>query len=639
MMNLRKSCTAGLAAALFLATVYPAAAMGQKKAKDNLAIRKLSPAQSALVDKAIARELEVIKVVKDRTPLVETYIQNMRPDPALLQIPYSDEHFLGRVDFGKVISGESYEKAEQKKGLFKGALSYLTTLNKQLHLEFNETGFVQMLLVDSQSFNRQNYEFNFVRNDFLGSVPTVVFDVVPDVHRVRGRFFGRIWIERNNGNIVRFNGSFAGSEKDFKEFYHFDSWRTNVQDNMWLPTSVYIEESDPRSKENTVKFKAINNIWGYVLKAPAVDAENVDVEVQGATDVSQDAQDTSPLGAQRAWVQQAEDNVVDRLFKAGLLDAPSDFDKILEQIAGNILAYNNIQVARPVRVRTLLTEPLESLAIGNTIVLSKSLIDTTAVPDAPGGVQQAQVANLYAVIAFQLSHIILGHRLDTKYAFNDRLLFPNTAVFQNIPMHHTDADNEEAAKKTLDLLKPKELQDAGAMFGLYLTQLKDRSRALSALNEPVIGDSLIKNTKENTFWLESLVGKGPKLNQDDLKQYAAMPLGSFLRFDPWTDQVIQMHAAYEPLLSSRDKMPFEVTPVFLKLSYYKPGAAPAVAAAAASGAGTGTNTTVAPAAAAAQAPTATPSAGAAPDGTLTPADAAPPAATPAPATTGTANPQ
>ena len=153
-------------------------------------------------------------------------------------------------------------------------------------------------------------------------------------------------------------------------------------------------------------------------------------------------------------MQEAEDNVLDRLFQAGLLDAPSDFDKILEQVAGNVLAYNNIQVARPVRVRTLLTEPLESLAIGNTIILSKSLIDTTAVP----GNNNEQINNLYAVIAFQLAHIIQGHRLDTKYAFSDGFSFHDTAAFAHIPMHHTDKDNEEAAKKAVELLQPAELQ-------------------------------------------------------------------------------------------------------------------------------------------------------------------------------------
>ena len=57
------------------------------------------------------------------------------------------------------------------------------------------------------------------------------------------------------------------------------------------------------------------------------------------------------------------------------------------------------------------------------------------------------MGNLNAMLAFQIAHIILGHRLDTKYAFNDRLLFPSTSVFKRIPMHHTDADNEAAAKK------------------------------------------------------------------------------------------------------------------------------------------------------------------------------------------------
>ncbi len=580
---LRKSFLSGLAATILATSALPASALplfGKKKT-DDLPARKLTPAQNQLIDKAIARETEVIKVIQERSPLVETYIQNMKPDQTLLQIPQSDEHFLGRVDFKKVLNGDVYQTEDARKntgrlGFFKNSVSYISNLNRQFHLQFNETGFIQMILVDAHDFNRTDYKFGFVRNDFLGSVPTMVFDVEPASNHTRGRFFGRIWVERRNGNIVRFNGSFAGTQKDYKEYYHFDSWRTNVQENLWLPTSFYVEESDSRSSEHTVKFKAINNIWGYALKVPTGDAENVDVQVQGATDVSNDAQDVSPLGAQREWVQQAEDNVVNRLYQAGLLDAPSDFDKLMEQIANNILAYNKIQTARPIRVRTLLTEPLESLAIGNTIVVSKSLIDTTAVP----GNNNEQVNNLYAVLAFQVAHILQGHRLDTKYAFNDRLLFPDTSAFTRIPMHHTDRDNEEAAKKTIELLQPAELSAAANQFGLYLAQLHERSRALTALNEPMLGDSLIKDPKANTFWLQALVGKGSKLDMNDLKQAAAMPLSAFLRFDPWTDQVVQMHVAYEPLLSSRDKMPFEVTPVYLKLAYYKAPVTPADQAAA-----------------------------------------------------------
>ena len=610
-MNLRKTTLAGLLLATSVAASLPAGAaslplVGKKKKKpeDSVLSRKPNASQNALIDKAIVREKEVIKVVKERAPLVETYIQNMKPDPVLSQVPESDQHFLGRVDFNKVIGDDAFQVNKQtsqgtsgggKLGIFKHSASYITGLGNSLHLTFNQGGFVSMLLMDSNNFDRQHYAFGFVRNDFLGNTPTAVFDVSPidpgrsliKGNQVYGRFFGRIWIETRNGNVVRFNGDFAGSDKEYKEFYHFDSWRTNVQPDMWLPTSFYVEESDPHSSSRTLKFKAINNIWGYVLKVPPKESENTSLDVVGATDVSNEAQDVSPLGAQRAWVQQAEDNVVERLFQAGLLDAPSEFDKTLEALAGNILAYNNIVLARPIRCRTLLTEPLESLAVGNTIIISKSLLDTTGVVTQDGA---QQMGNLNAVLSFQLAHIILGHRLDTKYAFNDRLLFPSTSTFNRIPMHHTDADNTAAAKKAMELLNAKELVDGQQYFGLYLQQLQARIKALKALNEPVLGDGLTKSDNDPTFWMAAMLPKGGKLDDKNLKQQAAMPLASFLRFDPWTDQVITMHSAYEPIITAADKMPFEVEPVYLKLSYYKPPpdpsqqpATPAAAAAPAGG--------------------------------------------------------
>jgi hypothetical protein len=589
-----KQSTAALLMALFVATTLPLQAgasilhPSKKKADEDIASdRKPSPAQNALIDRAIVREKTIIKTVKERAPLVEDYIQNMKPDPVLGQVPESDQHFLGRVEFKNVIGDNSYAVNKEtsqgttggKFGFFKNSMSYLGGLGSSLHLNFHEAGFVQMLLMDSNGFDRQHYKFGYVRNDFLGTTPTAVFDVTPITDKKeRGRFFGRIWIETRDGNVVRFNGSFAGSDKGYAEYYHFDSWRTNVQPDLWLPTSFYVEESDPRSVSRTLKFKAINHIWGYVLKVPPADSANTSMDVVGATDVSNDAQDVSPLGAERAWVEQAEDNVVERLFQAGLLDAPSEFDKTLEALAGNILAYNNITLSRPIRCRTLLTEPLESLAIGNTIVISKSLLDTTGVVTQDGA---QQMGNLNAILAFQIAHIILAHRLDTKYAFNDRLLFPTTSVFNRIPMHHTDADNIAAAKKAMELLNAKELEGGQQYFGLYLQQLQQRVHSLKALNEPMIGDGLTKSDTDQTFWMQAIMAKGSKLDVKDLKQQAAMPLSSFLRFDPWTDQVIVLHSAFEPLLSAADKMPFEVEPVYLKLGYYKPPVDPAAAAPAA----------------------------------------------------------
>jgi hypothetical protein len=613
-MILGKQSIAGLALALFVAATLPAQAgagilHGKKKKDDDLMTsRKPSAAQNALIDKAIVREKVVIKTIKERAPLVETYIQNMKPDPVLGQVPDSDQHFLSRVDFKSVINDDTYAvnkdtstgTGASKMGFFKHSASYIGSLGGSLHLTFHEAGFVQMLLMDSNNFDRQHYNFGYVRNDFLGNTPTAVFDVTPIPGKKDfGRFFGRVWIETRSGNVVRFNGDFAGTQDDQKEFYHFDSWRTNVQPDLWLPTSFYVEESDPKSVSRTLKFKAINHIWGYLLKVPPPEAADASLDVVGATDVSNEAQDVSPLGAQRAWVQQAEDNIVERLFQAGLLDAPSEFDKTLEALANNILAYNNITLSRPIRCRTLLTEPLESLAIGNTIVISKSLLDTTGVVTQDGA---QQMGNLNAILAFQIAHIILAHRLDTKYAFNDRLLFPSTSVFNRIPMHHTDADNTAAAKKALELLNAKELEGGQQYFSLYLQQLQQRVKNLKALNEPMIGDGLVKSDEDPTFWMAAIESKGPKLDMKDLKQQAAMPLASFLRFDPWTDQVFVMHSPFEPLLTAADKMPFEVEPVYLKLSYYKPtadAAAPAPATAAPATTTPPADNTTAPAAAAA----------------------------------------
>ena len=225
-----------------------------------------------------------------------------------------------------------------------------------------------------------------------------------------------------------------------------------------------------------------------------------------------------------------------------------------------------------------------------------------------GSAQQA--GNLNALLAFQLAHIIQGDRLDTKYAFNDQLLFPSTSVFQRIPMHHTDEQNEAAAKKAMQLLSVKELAAGQQYFGLYLQSLQNRLKGLQALNQPLLGDGLVKSDKDQTFWMQAMESKAPKLNVKDVKQQAAMPLSAFLRFDPWTDQVITMHTAYEPLLSPADKMPFEVTPVYLKLSYYQPPAATPAANTAAPNAAAPTN--------------------AAPEGTATPQGANPTTPVPQP---------
>jgi hypothetical protein len=538
----------------------------QAKHKEKFAAAPaLTPEQNALIKKAIAAEKLTIKGIQQKSPLVQTYIQNMKGDTKLYAVPVSDQYMLQRVDFGKSFYGKSYstgEASEANKGMFKGSLEAMGLLSKSLmpgNVRYMPDGFLEMMFIDPSGFDQQHYDFVAVRKAFLGTVRCDVFDVHPKAGLGNGRFTGRIWVDDDSGNVVRFNGTYTGGEMadkaDDNDYFHFDSWRQNLQPGVWLPVGVYVEETSRKDKEHPVSFKAHTSIWGYSLKVPTHQSDNESVKIDDVTDQSQNSDDVSPLQAQREWISQAEENVLDRLTQAGLLAAPSDFDKVLEQVTNNIIIGNNIELASPVHCRVMLTTPLESIAVGNTIILSKGLVDTLPTE-----------ASLASVLSFQLAHIVLGHHIDTKYAFNDRLLFPDESTFSRIQMHHTDADDIEAAKKAVVLLDKSIYKDKMPEAGLYFAQLQQREKELSALNTPRLGDSMLDSTGQP--WLIAIQKRAPKLDQDKLDQIAALPLGSRLRTDAWDDKVYTLKTATAVLLNARDKMPFEVTPVYYKLTRY-----------------------------------------------------------------------
>ena len=182
----------------------------------------------------------------------------------------------------------------------------------------------------------------------------------------------------------------------------------------------------------------------------------------------------------------------------------------------------------------------------------------------------------------ELAHIAMGHHIDTRYAFNDRLLFPDESTFQRINMYHSDVDNAAAAKRAMEYLQASMYKDRLASAGLYYAQLVDRSKELKELNTPKMGDSLLK--ADGTPWMADLQHMAPKLDWDDLAQTAALPLGSWLKVDPWDDTVHMLDAKRYAPMNARDKMPFEVTPIFYKLQRYdaakvEPPPAPASTAA------------------------------------------------------------
>src|SRR5438876_1167180 len=261
-------------------------------------------------------------------------------------------------------------------------------------------GFLQMIFIDTNGFDKQHYKFDYVRREFLGEVRCLVFDVTPQDKAGKGRFLGRIWVEDQDYNIVRFNGAYGGGGHS-SWYFHFDSWRTNVQPGQWMPSFVYSEERDLHyALAKKLDFKAQTRLWGYNVGHSSQEQELSKILVETPVqDDTKTANDLSPIQAQRSWDRQAEDNVVDRLARIGLLAPRGEVDKVLEAVVNNLEVTNNIDVDPEVRCRVMMTSTLESFTVGHTVVLSRGLIDV--LPDE---------ASLATMIAHEVGHVVLGHR-------------------------------------------------------------------------------------------------------------------------------------------------------------------------------------------------------------------------------------
>jgi len=514
-----------------------------------------------VVDRVILREKELVKFLSPRTPIVETYLQNLAQDPQLGPIPRDDHYFLGRMDLSDSIDRSDYLQGKGKdkdEGMEKRLLGGITGKFK---IQYQPLGFSWMIFADRNDFDRQHYDFHYARREFLGDVRCLVFDLTPKKDAGHGRFLGRIWVEDQNFNIVRLNGTYARPSRN-NYYFHMDSWRLNLVPGYWVPAYIYSEEGDfTAGAKNKIAFKAQTRMWGYNLKTAAANDELTNITVDSVKDDTPTAQDASPLAAEREWQQQAEDNVVDRLQRAGLLAPEGDVDKILQTVVNNIEITNNIELPRPVRTRVLTTSPLETFSVGNTIVISRGLIDV--LPDE---------GSLAMVLSHELAHIVLGHNLGSQYAFNDRMLFSDESTYQNFGFKHIPEEEAAADKKAIELLKASPYAQKLETAGLFIKALQARAPALGALLQPHLGNNIAQN---GTMRMAQLGTSAPALDWNKLDQIAALPLGGRVKLNPWDDKVEIVKAQPVAITSARDKMPFEVTPFFPRLSRYGAGNAPA----------------------------------------------------------------
>ena len=507
------------------------------------------------IDRMIAREHDQNATIRRYNPIIETYVQDMKPDKDMGAIPVKDHYFLGQANLAKgVVDNSMLDKKKSKMA----ELNPLSHVSGFFTSSYIPEGFLQMIYLDTAYFDREHYQFDYVGREFLGEVRCLVFDVNPLPKSGRGRFKGRVWAEDQGYTIVRFNGVYTPLAGIDSFNLHFDSWRLNVQPGLWLPAFVFSQESNLKDfLGSNVRFKAQTRLWGYDLKNTGHEQEFSQLTIEAATAITDQAAtqaDRSPIEAEREWQHAAEVNVIDRLQRTGLLAAPNEVDKVLETVVNNLEVTNNLDIQPEIRCRVLLTGTLESFSIGHTIVLSRGLIDV--LPDE---------ASLATMLAQELAQIIVTKPSTDQWGFNDTTNVSTVEALNHFSFRDTPADIQAANAKAVELLKNSPYKDKLGPATLFLKQLQAEQKELTALINPHLGNGVALGS--------ALAATGPALQPDKLDQISALPIGARVKLDPWSDRVELLKSKPVALLSAREKMPFEVTPFMPYLTrYQKPGA-------------------------------------------------------------------
>ena len=528
-----------------------------------LRARAQASSMDQMVDRIVTQEKAEMQMLRQYSPLVETYIQMLRPDAKVGPVPAGDKYFLGKAQLANGVDLESFS-ADQG-----GVRHKLSGIGNVFGVEFLPRGFLQMIYVDTNGFDQQNYRFDYVRREFLGDVRCLVFDVAPTANAAKGRFIGRIWVEDQTFHIVRFNGAYTGSSRT-NFYFHFDSWRVLAGPQQWLPAFIYSEEGEVKyAMTRRLTFKSQTRLWGYNVGRAKQEQELSKILVESSLPVKDQAEaanDISPLQAQRNWDLQAEDNVVDRMERLGLLAPRGEVDKVLETVVNNLEVTNNLNIEPEVRCRILTTSTLESFTISHTIVVSRGLIDV--LPDE---------ASLAALLARELGHVVLAHRIDTQYAFFDRMLFDEKDTFRHFGFRRTPEEEQAAAQKGAELLQNSPYKDQLATAKLFIQALQDRTKDVPNLISPHLGDRIPNNWSvpspangaRNSNTQSALAQPdAPKTNGTGAGNnvLAALPLGGRIKMDPWNDELTMLKAKPVSIVAEREKMPFEITPFVIYLT-------------------------------------------------------------------------
>jgi hypothetical protein len=513
-----------------------------------------SPEVASIINRVISSENLYSVKLMEFSPRIETYAQYYQPDNELGDVVTDDATFLGRLKFDGEAKEISFVPTTTPGWFHRHTPNPIHVLGSSRHLQLD--GFaLEALMVDEHHFDRRHYIFQPVRWEYLGDVRCLAIDVHPRENLEEGAFQGHIWVEDNEYAVVRINGTRVRPQKG--NFYvHFDCWRENLQPGEWLPVYVYSQETD---LGKDLRYKSETRLWGYDLGAHQVPQEWTTIQVDAPApirDSSEHSADFSPVESARQMNMEAEQNVLDRLERARLIAPAGPVDKVLETVVNNLRVTNHLDSLPPVQCRVMMTSSLESFSLAYTIILSRGLIDV--LPDE---------ASLAMVLSHELAHIALGHKLDPKFAFNDRLIVSDEQLLSNLDFTRPQSDEAAADAKGIAFLKNSPYKGNLAQAGLFLRAATEAAPHVPHMFGAHMGNGLLEGDK--MIRMEALTSNAPELKARNVDQISALPLGSRLQVNAWDGSVAFTDRKAVALVDAGEKMPFRVTPVIPYLKTYR----------------------------------------------------------------------
>jgi hypothetical protein len=383
----------------------------------------------------------------------------------------ADKYFLAKVELDHLDHQEPTEKH-----LF--ARSAISRYIKTNHFEMEQlhpSAQLAMFFVDLTSFDPDNYTLTYKGTEI--DTDYIVFSVAPNTRSDSRRFWGQIWVQPSSCKIVHIRGVFTGpSESWFRHFYdtqwnfHFDSFREQVSDGVWLPTVAYFEEIYKWHDDGDLfqHFRGYTLLWQH------------HGESSGGRISDQNVDSHTPAGADAGSKAPLQNDVISRLEEDGLLATPGPVEESLDAVARQIAASSRVPLSR-IECRVLLTAPAEIFSVGNVIVVSRGLLNI--IPDD---------STFAVLVARQIAHLALDHSEVPRRTFRKSIFELNGKKdFAGLGFLRTPAQEAAADEEAITLLNQSPYREAIEPARVFLSHLEIESRRFPNLLRARFGPAIV----------------------------------------------------------------------------------------------------------------------------------------------------